>query len=67
MRPNEALKETLGAAFVLLKLTDAAADAFPPLKSAAGGALHIIEMVKVRSAIIRVSHKVTLVFHRPEI
>jgi hypothetical protein len=42
------VKEGGEAAFALLKLTVAAADAFPPLKSAAGGALHIIDLVKVR-------------------
>ena len=48
MKPTQALKEGGDAAFALLKLTYAAADAFPPLKSAAGGALHIAELVKVR-------------------
>ncbi|KAG8725088.1 hypothetical protein FRC09_008766 [Ceratobasidium sp. 395] len=33
-------------ALQLLRLTAASADAFPPLKSAAGGALHIVELVK---------------------
>jgi len=33
-------------AFALLELTAAAADAFPPLKSAAAGSLHIISLVK---------------------
>ena len=32
----------------LLEALDASADAFPPLKSAAGGALHIAKLVKVR-------------------
>jgi hypothetical protein len=41
------VKEGGEATFTLLKLTIAAADAFPPLKSAAGGALHIIDLVKV--------------------
>ena len=47
MKPKQALKEGGDAAFALLKVTHAAADAFPPLKSAAGGALHIAELVKV--------------------
>jgi hypothetical protein len=41
------LKESGEAVFALLKLTSASADAFPPLKSAAGGALHIVEIVLV--------------------
>jgi hypothetical protein len=41
------LKESGEAVFALLKLTSASADAFPPLKSAAGGALHIAEIVLV--------------------
>jgi hypothetical protein len=36
------------AALALLKLTDASADAFPPLKAAASGALYIADMVMVR-------------------
>jgi hypothetical protein len=48
MSANRVLKETGEVAFALLKLTSASADAFPPLKSAAGGALHIVEMVSVR-------------------
>jgi len=43
-----AVKESGEAIFALLKLTSATADAFPPLKSAAGGALHIAELVVVR-------------------
>jgi len=43
-----AVKESGEAIFALLKLTSATADAFPPLKSAAGGALHIAELVLVR-------------------
>jgi hypothetical protein len=41
-------KESGEAVFALLKLTSATADAFPPLKSAAGDALHIAELVVVR-------------------
>jgi hypothetical protein len=48
MSTKRVLKETGEIAFALLKLTGASADAFPPLKSAAGGALHIVEMVSVR-------------------
>jgi hypothetical protein len=36
------------AALILLKLTEASAGAFPPLKAAAGGALYIADMVMVR-------------------
>lgn len=36
------------AAVRLLEALDASADAFPPLKSAVGGALHIANLVKVR-------------------
>jgi len=32
----------------LLRLTHAAADVFPPLKGATGGALHIVDMVTGR-------------------
>jgi hypothetical protein len=48
-RRARVLKESGEAVFALLKLTSATADAFPPLKSAAGGALHIAELVVVRS------------------
>lgn len=34
-------------ALVFLRLTHTSADVFPPLKSAIGGALHIIELVAV--------------------
>jgi len=48
MPPASQVAEESGAAiFALLKLTCAAADAFPPLKSAAGGALYITEIVAV--------------------
>ncbi|KAG9083393.1 hypothetical protein FRC06_004553, partial [Ceratobasidium sp. 370] len=40
------LSTTGDVALQLLRLTAASADAFPPLKSAAGGALHIAEIVK---------------------
>ncbi len=33
--------------FALLRLTEASAGVFPPLKSAAAGALHIVNLVKV--------------------
>jgi hypothetical protein len=35
------------AALALLRLTAATADVFPPLKSAAAGALYIVDTVKV--------------------
>jgi hypothetical protein len=41
------LKESGEAIFALLKLTSASADAFPPLKSAATGALYIADTVLV--------------------
>ena len=47
-RRARVVKESGEAVFALLKLTSATADAFPPLKSAAGGALHIAELVVVR-------------------
>ena len=47
MKPTHVLKEGGEGALALLRLTAAAADVFPPLKSAAGGALHIAELVKV--------------------
>lgn len=40
-------KEVGEAAFVFLEAVAAASDAFPPLKSASGGALHIAKLVKV--------------------
>jgi hypothetical protein len=55
MRPRLAIAKTKQvleaggeAALVLLKLTDASANAFPPLKAAASGALYIADMVMVR-------------------
>jgi hypothetical protein len=41
------VKESGEAIFTLLELTSATADAFPPLKSATGGILHIAELVVV--------------------
>ena len=41
------LQESGEAIFALLKLTSASADAFPPLKSAATGALYIADIVSV--------------------
>jgi hypothetical protein len=46
-RRARVVKETGEAVLALLKLTRATADVFPPLKSAAGGALHIAEIVMV--------------------
>ncbi|KAG9122450.1 POC1 centriolar protein A [Ceratobasidium sp. 392] len=43
---RQGLSLTGEAALQLLRLTAASADAFPALKSAAGGALHIAELVK---------------------
>jgi hypothetical protein len=42
------VKESGEAVFALLKLTSATTDAFPPLKCAAGGVLHIAGLVVVR-------------------
>jgi len=42
------LNDTGNAAYQLLKLTAVSADAFPPLKGAAGGVLYIVDLVKVR-------------------
>ncbi|KAG8795975.1 POC1 centriolar protein A [Ceratobasidium sp. 428] len=44
MASRRVLGATGDVAFQLLRLTAASADAFPPLKSAAGGALHIVEL-----------------------
>ena len=41
------VKESGEAIVTVLKLTSTTTDAFPPLKSAAGGALHIAELVVV--------------------
>ncbi|KAG8781747.1 POC1 centriolar protein A [Ceratobasidium sp. 428] len=46
MATRRMLSATGDVALQLLRLTAASADAFPPLKSAAGGALHIVELVK---------------------
>ncbi|KAG9079975.1 hypothetical protein FRC06_007227, partial [Ceratobasidium sp. 370] len=46
MSARRFLSTTGDVALQLLRLTAASADAFPPLKSAAGGALHIAEIVK---------------------
>ena len=48
MKAKRVLTEAGEIALALLKLTSASADVFPPLKSAAGGALHIAEIVVVR-------------------
>ena len=48
MNIDRVLKEAGEIALALLRLTSASADVFPPLKSAAGGALHIVEIVVVR-------------------
>jgi hypothetical protein len=47
-KAKDALKETGEAAFILLEFVVSAADACPPLKSAANGALHIAKLLKVR-------------------
>jgi hypothetical protein len=47
MKPKAILAETGEVALELLRLTEASSDCFPPLKSAAAGALHIVELVKV--------------------
>jgi hypothetical protein len=41
------LKEVGEFGLALLRLTSVSADAFPPLKSAACGALYIVELVAV--------------------
>jgi hypothetical protein len=41
------LKEVGEVGLALLRLTSVSADAFPPLKSAACGALYIVELVAV--------------------
>ena len=46
------MKESGEAAFALLKFTSAAADAFPPLKGAVGGALYITEIVMVHLSVM---------------
>ncbi|KAG8718948.1 POC1 centriolar protein A [Ceratobasidium sp. 395] len=46
MAARQLLSTTGDVAFQLLRLTAAASDAFPPLNSAAAGALHIAEIVK---------------------
>ncbi|KAG8793494.1 POC1 centriolar protein A [Ceratobasidium sp. 428] len=46
MTTRRVLSATGDVALQLLRLTAASADVFPPLKSAAGGALHIAELVK---------------------
>ncbi|KAG9089613.1 POC1 centriolar protein A [Ceratobasidium sp. UAMH 11750] len=46
MSARRFLSTTGGVALELLRLIAASADMFPPLKSAAGGALHIAEIVK---------------------
>jgi hypothetical protein len=45
--PKKILKNVGHASFALLEAVVAAADACPPLKSAAGGCLHIAKIVKV--------------------
>ena len=49
MKVERVLTEAGEIALALLKLTCASADVFPPLKCAASVALHIAEMVAVRS------------------
>ncbi|KAG9125710.1 POC1 centriolar protein A, partial [Ceratobasidium sp. 392] len=48
MATRRVLSTTGDVALQLLRLVDASADVFPPLKSAAAGALHIAELVKAR-------------------
>lgn len=48
MRVKPIIRNGGEAALALLRLTHAAADVFPPLKGAAGVALHISDMVTVR-------------------
>lgn len=50
MSASKALGEASEGALAFLKFVNDSADAFGPLKSAAGGALHIAELVKVRSS-----------------
>lgn len=51
-RASIVMKDAGKYAFELLSLTSAAADAFPPLKSAAGGALYIAQAVKVSALLL---------------
>ncbi|KIJ38193.1 hypothetical protein M422DRAFT_781490 [Sphaerobolus stellatus SS14] len=46
MKAKTMLKTSVDIGIVLLEATANSADAFPPLKSAAGGALHIAKLVK---------------------
>lgn len=47
MKATRVAKEGLAVALALLRLASVATDAFPPLKSAAGSALHIADLVSV--------------------
>ena len=47
MKTKLVLAETGEVALALLRVTAASSDWFPPMKGAAGGALHIAELVKV--------------------
>ena len=49
------MKETGEAVLALLKHTRATTDVSPPLKSAAGGALHIAEIVMVHISLCDLS------------
>jgi hypothetical protein len=57
------VKESGEAVFALLKFTSATAAAFPPLKSAAGGTLHIAELVVVRIYLCDPSILLIVVLH----
>jgi hypothetical protein len=48
MSTRRVLNLTGDVVLQLLRFTSASADVFPPLKSAAAGALHIAEIVSVR-------------------
>jgi hypothetical protein len=66
MKGKAVLVETGEVALALLKLTVASSDWNPPLKAATGGALHIVELIKVsvhpRFFEIRSSHARSRVF-----
>ena len=47
MSTRRVLNETGNVALELLRSTAASADVFPPLKSVAGGVLHIAEIIEV--------------------
>jgi hypothetical protein len=63
-RRARVVKETGAAVLALLRLTSATADVFPPLKSAAGGALHIAEIVVVHISLYNLSVSVLIIIEQ---